>query len=209
MFLFQQATAEALCVKDKKANLRSGPGKHNEKLWTVLKYMPFRQVGREGKWLKVKDLDGDIRVYPLPHMNVVKDLVTDLTKFYEGYASVEPWLKTSTDAPEGEERYQAKEDQEKIDKPSACILCACCSTACPSFWWNPDKFIGPAGLLQAYRFLADSRDTATEERLAGLDDPFSVFRCHGIMNCVTVCPKGLNPTKAIGHIRNMLMTRAT
>jgi succinate dehydrogenase / fumarate reductase iron-sulfur subunit len=107
------------------------------------------------------------------------------------------------------ERLQSPEDREKLDGLYECILCACCSTSCPSFWWNPDRFIGPAGLLQAYRFLADSRDTATNERLAKLDDPFSVFRCHGIQNCVNVCPKGLNPTRAIGHIRNMLLTRAT
>ena len=106
------------------------------------------------------------------------------------------------------ERLQTPEDREKLDGLYECILCACCSTSCPSFWWNPDKFIGPAGLLQAYRFIADSRDTATEERLSDLEDPFSVFRCRGIMNCVSVCPKGLNPTRAIGHIRNMLMERA-
>jgi succinate dehydrogenase / fumarate reductase iron-sulfur subunit len=106
------------------------------------------------------------------------------------------------------ERLQSPEDREKLDGLYECILCACCSTSCPSFWWNPDKFIGPAGLLQAYRFIADSRDTATEERLSSLEDPFSVFRCRGIMNCVSVCPKGLNPTRAIGHIRNMLMERA-
>ena len=145
---------------------------------------------------------------PLPALPVIRDLVIDMDQFYKQYEKIKPFLLNDTPAP-GIERLQSPEEREKLDGLYECILCACCSTACPSFWWNPDRFIGPAGLLQAYRFLADSRDTATEERLAGLDDPFSVFRCHGIMNCVTVCPKGLNPTKAIGYIRNMLMTRAT
>lgn len=145
---------------------------------------------------------------PLPALPVIRDLVIDMTQFYKQYEKVKPFLLNNTPAP-GIERLQSPEERAKLDGLYECILCACCSTACPSFWWNPDRFIGPAGLLQAYRFLADSRDTATEERLADLDDPFSVFRCHGIMNCVTVCPKGLNPTKAIGHIRNMLLTRAT
>ena len=118
---------------------------------------------------------------------------------------MQPYLINGTPAP-AKERRQSPEDREKIHGLYECILCACCSTACPSFWWNPDKFIGPSGLLQAYRFLVDSRDTAREERLSKLDDPFSVFRCHGIQNCVDVCPKGLNPTKAIGHIRNMLIS---
>jgi len=144
---------------------------------------------------------------PLPGLPVVKDLVVDLTIFYEQYEKVNPYLINDTPAP-AIERLQTPEEREKLDGLYECILCACCSTSCPSFWWNPDKFIGPAGLLQAYRFLADSRDTATEERLAGLDDPFSVFRCRGIMNCVSVCPKGLNPTRAIGHIRDMLLQRA-
>ena len=145
---------------------------------------------------------------PLPALPVIRDLVIDMDQFYKQYKMVKPFLLNDTPAP-GIERLQSPEERAKLDGLYECILCACCSTACPSFWWNPDRFIGPAGLLQAYRFLADSRDTATEERLADLDDPFSVFRCHGIMNCVTVCPKGLNPTKAIGHIRNMLLTRAT
>ena len=145
---------------------------------------------------------------PLPALPVIRDLVIDMDQFYKQYEKIKPFLINDTPAP-GIERLQSPEEREKLDGLYECILCACCSTACPSFWWNPDRFIGPAGLLQAYRFLADSRDTATNERLAGLDEPFSVFRCHGIMNCVTVCPKGLNPTKAIGHIRNMLMTRAT
>ncbi|MEE8056970.1 MAG: succinate dehydrogenase iron-sulfur subunit [Pseudomonadales bacterium] len=145
---------------------------------------------------------------PLPGLPVIRDLVVDMSLFYKQYEKVKPYLINDTPAP-AIERLQSPEERDKLDGLYECILCACCSTACPSFWWNPDRFIGPAGLLQAYRFLVDSRDTATEQRLADLDDPFSVFRCHGIQNCVSVCPKGLNPTKAIGHIRNMLLTRAT
>ncbi len=145
---------------------------------------------------------------PLPGLPVIRDLVIDLAQFYAQYKKIEPYLQNDTPAP-AIERLQSPEDREKLDGLYECILCACCSTSCPSFWWNPDKFIGPAGLLQAYRFLADSRDTATDERLAKLDDPYSVFRCHSIQNCVDVCPKGLNPTKAIGHIRNMLLQRGT
>ncbi|ACE82726.1 succinate dehydrogenase iron-sulfur subunit [Cellvibrio japonicus] len=145
---------------------------------------------------------------PLPGLPVIRDLVVDMTQFYEQYKKIEPYLQNDTPAP-AIERLQSPEDREKLDGLYECILCACCSTSCPSFWWNPDKFIGPAGLLQAYRFLADSRDQATQKRLANLDDPFSVFRCHGIQNCVAVCPKGLNPTRAIGHIRNMLLQSAT
>lgn len=143
---------------------------------------------------------------PLPGLPVVRDLVIDMSQFYEQYRKIEPFLKNDTPAP-AIERLQSPEERAKLDGLYECILCACCSTSCPSFWWNPDKFIGPAGLLQAYRFLADTRDTATDERLSTLDDPFSVFRCHGIQNCVAVCPKGLNPTKAIGHIRSMLLHR--
>ena len=145
---------------------------------------------------------------PLPGLPVVRDLVVDMSQFYNQYAKVQPYL-VNKEAPPAQERLQSPEEREKLDGLYECILCACCSTSCPSFWWNPDKFIGPAGLLQAYRFLADSRDTATEERLANLDDPFSVFRCRGIMNCVSVCPKGLNPTRAIGKIRTMLMQQGT
>lgn len=147
-------------------------------------------------------------VRPLPGLPVVRDLVVDMTMFYTQYEKVQPYLQNNSPAP-AIERLQTPEEREKLDGLYECILCACCSTSCPSFWWNPDRFIGPAGLLQSYRFLADSRDTATEERLSKLDDPFSVFRCHGIQNCVNVCPKGLNPTRAIGHIRNMLLSRAT
>ena len=146
-------------------------------------------------------------VRPLPGLPVVRDLVVDMSLFYAQYEKIEPYLQNNTPAP-AIERLQSPEDRAKLDGLYECILCACCSTSCPSFWWNPDRFVGPAGLLQAYRFLADSRDQATDERLAKLDDPFSVFRCHGIQNCVNVCPKGLNPTRAIGHIRNMLLNRA-
>lgn len=152
--------------------------------------------------------DNKLVIRPLPGLPVIRDLVVDMTVFYQQYEKVKPYL--INDQPEPPiERLQSPEDREKLDGLYECILCACCSTACPSFWWNPDKFLGPAASLQAYRFLADSRDTATNERLADLDDPFSVFRCRGIMNCVSVCPKGLNPTRAIGHIRNMLLERLT
>lgn len=147
-------------------------------------------------------------IRPLPGLPVIRDLVVDMSLFYAQYEKIQPFLQNNTPAP-AIERLQTPEDRAKLDGLYECILCACCSTSCPSFWWNPDRFIGPAGLLQAYRFLADSRDTSTDARLARLDDPFSVFRCHGIQNCVNVCPKGLNPTKAIGHIRTMLLNRAT
>ena len=151
--------------------------------------------------------NGKIVLRPLPGLPVIRDLIIDMTQFYKQYEKVKPFLQNDNPAP-AIERLQSPEDRAKLDGLYECILCACCSTSCPSFWWNPDKFIGPAGLLQAYRFLADSRDTRTEERLAALEDPFSVFRCRGIMNCVSVCPKGLNPTKAIGHIRDMLLERS-
>ena len=151
---------------------------------------------------------GKLVVRPLPGLPVIRDLVVDMGIFYKQYQRIKPYLQNSTPAG-GRERLQSPEDRAKLDGLYECILCACCSTSCPSFWWNPEKFVGPSGLLQAYRFLADTRDEATEERLADLDDPFSVFRCRGIMNCVSVCPKGLNPTKAIGHIRDMLLSRAT
>ncbi|MCL6271129.1 succinate dehydrogenase iron-sulfur subunit [Sansalvadorimonas sp. 2012CJ34-2] len=152
--------------------------------------------------------NGKLVLRPLPGLPVIRDLVVDMSLFYKQYEKIRPYLINDT-APPAIERLQSPEEREKLDGLYECILCACCSTSCPSFWWNPDKFIGPAGLLQAYRFLADSRDTATEERLSDLDDPFSVFRCRGIMNCVNVCPKGLNPTRAIGHIRNMLLASGT
>ena len=151
---------------------------------------------------------GKLVIRPLPGLPVIRDLVVDMSLFYAQYEKVQPYLQNPTPAP-AIERLQSPEERAQLDGLYECILCACCSTSCPSFWWNPDRFVGPAGLLQAYRFLADSRDTATDDRLAKLDDPFSVFRCHGIQNCVNVCPKGLNPTKAIGHIRTMLLNRAT
>lgn len=156
-----------------------------------------------------ESIKGDkLVIRPLPGLPVIRDLVVDMSLFYAQYEKVQPFLQNPTPAP-AIERLQSPEERAQLDGLYECILCACCSTSCPSFWWNPDRFVGPAGLLQAYRFLADSRDTATEDRLAKLDDPFSVFRCHGIQNCVNVCPKGLNPTKAIGHIRTMLLNRAT
>ena len=159
---------------------------------------PVSEVAKRGKLV----------LRPLPGLPVVRDLVVDMTQFYQQYEKVTPYL-INHKPPPAQERLQSPEDREKLDGLYECILCACCSTSCPSFWWNPDKFIGPAGLLQAYRFLADSRDTATAERLADLDDPFSVFRCRGIMNCVSVCPKGLNPTRAIGKIRTLLLQQGT
>jgi succinate dehydrogenase / fumarate reductase iron-sulfur subunit len=145
---------------------------------------------------------------PLPGLPVVRDLIIDMTQFYNQYEKIKPYLINDGKEQPAREHLQSIEEREKLDGLYECILCACCSTSCPSFWWNPDKFIGPAGLLHAYRFLIDSRDTATEERLEDLQDAYSVFRCHGIMNCVDVCPKGLNPTKAIGHIKSMLIARA-
>ena len=144
---------------------------------------------------------------PLPGLPLERDLIIDMTQFYQQYEKIKPYLINDAQ-PAARENIQSIEERDKLDGLYECILCACCSTSCPSFWWNPDKFIGPAGLLHAYRFLIDSRDTATEERLDGLQDAYSVFRCHGIMNCVDVCPKGLNPTKAIGHIKSMLLNRA-
>ncbi|WP_192037160.1 succinate dehydrogenase iron-sulfur subunit [Halomonas sp. YLGW01] len=152
--------------------------------------------------------DGKLTLRPLPGLPVIRDLVVDMALFYKQYERIQPYLQNDEPAP-AIERLQSPEDRDKLDGLYECILCACCSTSCPSFWWNPDKFVGPAGLLQAYRFLADSRDEATRERLAELEDPFSVFRCRGIMNCVAVCPKGLNPTRAIGKIREMLLANAT
>lgn len=154
------------------------------------------------------DLKGDVKIYPLPHMPVVKDLVPDLTNFYAQYASIKPWLQTRTPAPPDQERLQSKDDQEKINSPSACILCACCSTSCPSYWWNSDRYLGPAALLAAYRWLVDTRDDATGERLDDLEDPFRIYRCHTIMNCTNACPKDLNPAKAIAETKMMLAARS-
>ncbi len=158
--------------------------------------------------MAIEDLKGDIRITPLPHMEVIKDLVPDFTHFYAQYASIKPWLQTVTPTPSGKERLQSPEQREKLDGLYECILCACCSTACPSYWWNSDKFLGPAILLQAYRWLADSRDEMTGERLSDLEDPFRLYRCHTIMNCANVCPKGLNPAKAIAETKKMLVERA-
>lgn len=144
-----------------------------------------------------------LELRPLPGLPVIRDLIVDMTQFYEQYEKIKPFLQSDSEPPE-QERLQSPQDRDKLDGLYECILCACCSTSCPSFWWNPDKFVGPAALLQAYRFLADSRDLKTYERLEALSDPFSVYRCHGIMNCVNVCPKGLNPNKAIGEIKSML-----
>jgi len=152
--------------------------------------------------------DNKLILRPLPGLPVIRDLIVDMSQFYAQYEKVNPFL-INDKPPPSQERLQSQEERAELDGLYECILCACCSTSCPSFWWNPDKFIGPAGLLQAYRFLADSRDTAKEARLANLDDPFSVFRCRGIMNCVSVCPKGLNPTRAIGKIRTMLLQAGT
>lgn len=156
----------------------------------------------------IADIKGDIKIYPLPHMPVVKDLVPDLTNFYAQLSSIEPWMKTdSAQPPADQERLQSKEDREKLDGLYECILCACCSTSCPSYWWNGDRYLGPAVLMQAYKWIVDSRDEATGERLDELEDPFKLYRCHTIMNCAKTCPKGLNPAKAIAEIKKMLLAR--
>ena len=152
------------------------------------------------------EIRGDVKIYPLPHLEVVKDLIPDLTHFYAQHASVKPWLETSTPAPEREWR-QSIEDRAKLDGLYECVMCACCSTACPSYWWNGERYLGPASLLHAYRWLIDSRDEATGERLDDLEDPFRLFRCHTIMNCTKTCPKGLNPAKAIAEIKKMMVER--
>jgi succinate dehydrogenase / fumarate reductase iron-sulfur subunit len=152
------------------------------------------------------DVKGDVTVTPLPHMPVVKDLVPDMNNFYAQYASIEPWLKTETAAPD-RERLQTEDDRRKLDGLYECILCACCSTSCPSYWWNPERYLGPAILLQAYRWLIDSRDEHTGERLDNLEDSFRLYRCHTIMNCAHACPKSLNPAKAIAEIKKMMVER--
>ena len=156
---------------------------------------------------KLVDLPQQVALRPLPGLPVIRDLIVDMTQFFKQYHSIKPYLVNDQPAPE-RERLQSPEDREELNGLYECILCACCSTACPSFWWNPDKFVGPAGLLQAYRFIADTRDQATSERLDNLEDPYRLFRCHSIMNCVDVCPKNLNPTRAIGKIKDMLVKRA-
>lgn len=152
------------------------------------------------------EVKGDVKIYPLPHTQVVKDLVPDLTHFYAQYASIKPWIQTQSPAPD-RERLQSHEDREELDGLYECILCACCSTSCPSYWWNSDRYLGPAILLQAYRWIVDSRDEATGERLDELEDPFKLYRCHTIMNCANTCPKGLNPAKAIAETKKLLVQR--
>ena len=149
-----------------------------------------------------------VEIRPLPGLPVIRDLIVDMEPFFRQYHSIRPYL-VNNDPPPETERLQSPEARSALDGLYECILCACCTTSCPSFWWNPDKFVGPAGLLQAWRFIADSRDQATSERLDDLNDPYRLFRCHSIMNCVDVCPKGLNPTAAIGEIKRMLVRRAT
>ena len=156
---------------------------------------------------RVAELPEHVTLRPLPGLPVIRDLIVDMTQFFHQYHSIKPYLVTH-DAPPERERLQSPEDREELNGLYECILCACCSTACPSFWWNPDKFVGPAGLLQAYRFLADTRDQATSERLDNLEDPYRLFRCHTIMNCTDVCPKGLNPSLAIGKIRTLMVKRS-
>ncbi len=156
----------------------------------------------------IEDVNGEVNIYPLPHMKVVKDLVPDMTHFYAQYESIKPWLQATSAPPAGRERLQSPEDRAKLDGLYECILCACCSTSCPSYWWNPDRYLGPAVLLAAYRWIIDSRDEATGERLDDLEDPFKLYRCHTIMNCAKTCPKGLNPGKAIAEIKKLMVKRA-
>lgn len=155
----------------------------------------------------IEDVKDEVKVYPLPHMGVIKDLVPDLNHIYAQYESIKPWMQTQSPAPSGRERLQSPEDREKLDGLYECILCFCCSTSCPSYWWNSDKYLGPAILLQAYRWIADSRDEFTGERLDDLEDPFRLYRCHTIMNCAKSCPKGLNPAKAIAEIKKLMVER--
>ena len=155
----------------------------------------------------IDEIKGEVRIYPLPHLPVIKDLVPDMSTFYAQYTSIEPWMKTDSPPPANRERLQSPEDRTKLDGLYECILCACCSTSCPSYWWNGERYLGPAILLQAYRWLIDSRDEATGERLDDLEDPFRLYRCHTIMNCTKTCPKSLNPAKAIGEIKKMMVAR--
>ena len=155
----------------------------------------------------IADIKGDVKINPLPHLEVVKDLVPDMSHFYAQYASIKPWIRTQSVPLPDQERLQSQQDREKLDGLYECILCACCSTSCPSYWWNGDRYLGPAILLQAYRWLVDSRDEDTGERLDALDDPFRLYRCHTIMNCTSTCPKGLNPAKAIAETKKMLLQR--
>jgi len=154
----------------------------------------------------IDDIDGDVTVYPLPHMHVIKDLVSDFSQFWAQYESIRPWIETESSPPDREQR-QSVDERAKLDGLWECILCACCSTSCPSYWWNSDRFLGPAVLLQAYRWLADSRDEHAGERLDQLEDPFRLYRCHTIMNCTNTCPKGLNPAQAISSIKKLMVER--
>ena len=158
--------------------------------------------------MAIEDLNGDINIYPLPHMPVIKDLVPDMTDFYAQYASIKPWMQTQSPPPPDRERLQSKEERAELDGLYECIMCACCSTSCPSYWWSSDRFLGPATLLQAYRWIVDSRDENTGERLDELEDPFRLYRCHTIMHCTNTCPKGLNPAKAIVEIKKLLVERS-
>ena len=185
--------------------------------------LTFRRSCREGicgscamnidgtNWLActkaIDDIEGDVQVYPLPHMPVVKDLVPDLTIPYAQLASIQPWLQTQSPPPPDRERLQSPEERHKLDGLWECILCFCCQTSCPSYWWNGERYLGPAILLQAYRWIADSRDEMTGERLDNLEDPFRLYRCHTIMNCTRTCPKGLNPAKAIAEIKKLMVAR--
>ena len=155
----------------------------------------------------IDEVSGEVRINPLPHMPVIKDLVPDLTQAYAQLRSVEPWLKSDTPSPPDAERKQSREEREKLDGLWECILCFCCTTSCPSYWWNGDRYLGPAVLLAAYRWIADSRDEFTGERLDALQDPYKLYRCHTIMNCTMTCPKGLNPGKAIGEIKGLILER--
>ena len=154
----------------------------------------------------IEDYEGTIKIFPLPHMEVIKDLVADMTNFFAQYASIKPWIETQSPAPD-RERLQSKEERKKLDGLYECVLCACCSTSCPSYWWNSDKYLGPATLLQASRWLEDSRDENAGERLDELEDPYKLYRCHTIMSCTDTCPKGLNPAKAIADIKKMMAIR--
>jgi succinate dehydrogenase / fumarate reductase iron-sulfur subunit len=155
----------------------------------------------------IDEVKGDVNIYPLPHMPVVKDLVPDLTQVYAQYQSIQPWLQAESPPPPDKERLQSEEERAKVDGLWECILCFCCTTSCPSYWWNGDRYLGPAILLQAYRWLADSRDEKTGDRLDALEDPFRLYRCHTIMNCTRTCPKNLNPAKAIAEIKKMMVQR--
>jgi succinate dehydrogenase / fumarate reductase iron-sulfur subunit len=155
----------------------------------------------------IEDIKGDVRIYPLPHMPVIKDLVPDLGHAYAQYRSIQPWLETESTAPPDRERPQSTEERARLDGLWECVLCFCCTTACPSYWWNGERYLGPAVLLQAYRWIADSRDETTGDRLDALEDPFRLYRCHTIMYCTRTCPKNLNPAKAIAEIKKLMVLR--